>query len=73
MFALVILLVIAVAIAVATVLWARHDHALTHPRPPRSGTRAEWIVDRWEQLTARAARALVEQMRALDRRGRFSR
>ncbi|QMU70764.1 hypothetical protein [Streptacidiphilus sp. P02-A3a] len=73
MFEVIVLLMIAVAAAAVAVLLAWHDHVVTHPRSARTSRRVEWIVDRWEQATARTARAVVELMRAQDRRNGLSR
>jgi len=50
-----VLLMIAVAVAGATVLWAWTDHLRTHPWVVRPHNGVQRAVDRWERLTARAS------------------
>ena len=61
MFELVLFLVIAIATAAVTVVWAWHDHVVTHPWAARPSSGVERIVDRWEQTTLRMARPVPRQ------------
>jgi hypothetical protein len=51
---LLLLLMTALVAAVATGLWAWHDHLRTHPWAARPSGTVGRAVDRWERLTARA-------------------
>ena len=49
-------LLAAVAVAVVTVLWAWHDHVVSHPWAARPSGVVERFVDRWERTMIHVAR-----------------
>jgi len=52
----VVFLMIALAAAAVTALWAWRDHLVTHPLAARPSITVERAVDRWERLMIRIAR-----------------
>jgi hypothetical protein len=60
-FELVLFLLIAIGTAAVTMVWAWHDHVVTHPWAARPSSAVERIVDRWERATVRKTRPMPRQ------------
>ena len=65
MLGIAIVIMIAVATAAVTTLWAWHDHVVTHPWAARPSGGVERAVDRWERLATRAARPVLAVRRTV--------
>ena len=58
MLQIVLFLLLAIGAAAAALVWAWHDHVVTHPWAVRPSGTVGRAVDRWELLMIRIARAV---------------